>query len=44
MIHSWVHRQGGPLFFALSLIPFSLILYFLFRRDRRAVRPEPTPN
>lgn len=36
MIHSWIHRQGGPLFFALSLIPFSLILYLLLRRDRRA--------
>ena len=44
MIHSWVHSQGGPLFFGLSLIPFSLILYFLFRRDCRAVRPKPTPN
>lgn len=44
MIHSWIHRQGGPLFFALSLIPFSLILYFLFRRDRLAGRPKPTPN
>lgn len=44
MIHSWVHRQGGPLFFALSLIPFSLILYFLFRRDRHAVRLKPNPN
>jgi exosortase C (VPDSG-CTERM-specific) len=40
MIHSWVHRQGGPLFFALSLIPFSLILYFLFKRDRLA-KPNP---
>lgn len=44
MIHSWVHRQGGPLFFALSLIPFSLILYYLFRRDRHAVRQKPNPN
>lgn len=44
MIHSWVHRQGGPLFFALSLIPFSLILYYLFRRDRHAVRLKPTPR
>jgi exosortase C (VPDSG-CTERM-specific) len=36
MIHSWIHRQGGPVFFALSLIPFSLILFLLLRRDRRA--------
>lgn len=44
MIHSWVHRQGGPLFFALSLIPFSLILYFLLRRDRLIGLQKPTPN
>jgi exosortase C (VPDSG-CTERM-specific) len=42
MIDSWIHRHGGPVFFALSLIPFSLILYFLFRSDRTAVRPPPT--
>jgi len=34
MINSWIHRHGGPVFFALSLIPFCLILYFLFRSDR----------
>jgi exosortase C (VPDSG-CTERM-specific) len=33
MIHSWIHRQGGPLFFGLSLIPFSLILYLLFKSE-----------
>jgi exosortase C (VPDSG-CTERM-specific) len=36
MIHSWVHRQGGPFFFGLSLIPFSILLYLLYRSDRRA--------
>lgn len=34
MIHSFVHHRGGPLFFALSLIPFSLVLFFLVRRER----------
>lgn len=34
MIHSWIHRQGGPVFFALSLIPFSAVLYLLYRSDR----------
>ena len=38
MINSWVHKQGGPFFFALSLLPFSVLLYVLFRLDRRAVR------
>ena len=38
MINSWVHKQGGPFFFALSLIPFSVLLYALFRLDRRAAR------
>lgn len=36
MIHSWVHRQGGPLFFAISLIPFSLLLLYLYKSDRRS--------
>ena len=36
MIDSWVHKQGGPFFFALSLIPFSILLYFLYRADRRS--------
>ena len=29
MIHSWIHHQGGPVFFALSLIPFFLVLIWL---------------
>ena len=33
MIHSPIHHQGGPIFFALSLIPFSIFLYFLVRSD-----------
>jgi exosortase C (VPDSG-CTERM-specific) len=35
MIHSIIHRRGGPLFFLLSLIPFFLVLIFLFRRERK---------
>ncbi len=35
MIDSWVHHQGGPLFFALSLIPFCLVLLYLYKTDRR---------
>jgi exosortase C (VPDSG-CTERM-specific) len=35
MIHSWIHRHGGPLFFALSLIPFFLLLHLLRRSESR---------
>lgn len=36
MIDSPIHRQGGPLFFALSLVPFLLLLLFLIRWEQRA--------
>ncbi|MCC6823039.1 MAG: archaeosortase/exosortase family protein [Verrucomicrobia subdivision 3 bacterium] len=36
MIDSPIHHRGGPLFFLLSLIPFFLILYWLWRAERRA--------
>ena len=36
MIDSYIHHHGGPIFFALSLIPFSLVLLWLIRADRRA--------
>jgi exosortase C (VPDSG-CTERM-specific) len=36
MIDSPIHRKGGPVFFALSLIPFFLLLVFLRKRDSRA--------
>jgi len=38
MINSPIHRRGGPIFFVLSLIPFFLLLVWLRRRERRAVR------
>jgi exosortase C (VPDSG-CTERM-specific) len=31
-IHSPIHKQGGPLFFALSLIPFGILLYLLRKK------------
>jgi exosortase C (VPDSG-CTERM-specific) len=34
MIDSAIHRRGGPLFFALSLIPFFLLLIWLRRTER----------
>lgn len=43
MIESWIHHRGGPIFFALSLIPFLIILVLLHRVGRRP-RPTPTPR
>jgi exosortase C (VPDSG-CTERM-specific) len=34
MIDSPIHHKGGPLFFALSLIPFFLFLFFLRKTER----------
>ncbi|MEP6685218.1 MAG: exosortase/archaeosortase family protein [Verrucomicrobiota bacterium] len=33
MIHSAIHRRGGPLFFGLSLIPLFLLLWWLRRGE-----------
>jgi exosortase C (VPDSG-CTERM-specific) len=38
MIHSLIHRRGGPVFFALSLIPFLLVLWWLRKGDFRSRR------
>jgi exosortase C (VPDSG-CTERM-specific) len=35
-INSPLHHRGGPLFFALSLVPFMLLLWFLRKTERRA--------
>jgi exosortase C (VPDSG-CTERM-specific) len=40
MIHSLIHRRGGPLFFMLSLIPFFLVLWWLRKGDARTQQPE----
>ena len=42
MINSPIHRHGGPLFFALSLLPFFLLLYLL-RKSERPRTPRPPP-
>jgi exosortase C (VPDSG-CTERM-specific) len=33
MIHSYIHHKGGPIFFALSLIPFFALLWFLRKSE-----------
>lgn len=40
MIHSLIHRRGGPLFFTLALIPFFLVLWWLRKGDVRTRQPE----
>jgi exosortase C (VPDSG-CTERM-specific) len=40
MIHSLIHRRGGPLFFVLALIPFFLVLWWLRNGEVRTRQPE----
>jgi exosortase C (VPDSG-CTERM-specific) len=37
MIHSVIHRRGGPLFFAASLVPLFAFLWWLRRGERQRV-------
>jgi exosortase C (VPDSG-CTERM-specific) len=43
MIHSAIHQQGGPLFFALSLIPLFLLLWWLRRGEQGKAHPQISP-
>ena len=38
MIDSWIHHQGGPLFFAVSLVPLFVAAAWFRHRERRAAR------
>ena len=38
MIDSYIHRRGGPIFFALSLIPLALFLLWLRRGELKTAR------
>ena len=40
MIHSVIHHQGGPIFFALSLIPLFLLLWWLRRGERSEAKDQ----
>ncbi len=44
MIDSPIHHRGGPIFFALSLIPFFIFVFLLVRADRRASAASPTAS
>jgi hypothetical protein len=37
-IDSPIHHRGGPVFFAISMIPFLLLLYYLRKTDVRKHR------
>jgi exosortase C (VPDSG-CTERM-specific) len=39
MIDSIIHRRGGPVFFALSLVPLFLLLEWLRRQEQRRNLP-----
>jgi len=39
MIDSVIHRRGGPFFFALSLVPLFLLLWWLRRQEHRLTLP-----
>jgi exosortase C (VPDSG-CTERM-specific) len=44
MIHSWIHHQGGPFFFVLSLTPLLLLIWWLRAGERRPELPPPLPD
>src|ERR1035438_3520773 len=39
MINSVIHRKGGPFFFALSLVPLFLLVWWLRRQEQRLNLP-----
>ncbi|MGH8024261.1 MAG: exosortase/archaeosortase family protein, partial [Limisphaerales bacterium] len=39
ILDSAIHRHGGPLFFALSLIPLFLLLFILRKMERTSREP-----
>lgn len=43
MIHSAIHRHGGPLFFSLSLVPLFLFLWWLRRGEPQPSRGDLAP-
>jgi exosortase/archaeosortase family protein len=43
MIDSWIHHHGGPLFFAVSLVPLLLVAAWLRHRETRAARAAAGP-
>lgn len=44
MIHSPIHHRGGPVFFALSLVPLFALLWFFRRMNRPGAAGNPPPS
>ena len=44
MIHSPIHRQGGPVFFAMSLVPLVVVLWLLRRKENRSKKTTTSVN
>lgn len=44
MINSPIHRRGGPIFFALSMIPFYFLLKFLRKKEPQDAPKQTLPN
>ena len=44
MINSPIHHKGGPIFFALSLIPFFLLLVALQKSERGRATAKTKPE
>jgi exosortase C (VPDSG-CTERM-specific) len=44
MIHSFIHNRGGPLFFALSLVPLFLVLIWLRQGETPKVDSQGSPT
>ena len=44
MINSPIHHHGGPVFFALSLVPFFLLLRLLYKSDHPSPGPGSVPS
>ena len=43
-IHSALHRRGGPIFFAVSLLPFFLLVWLLRKAERASRTRQPGPE
>jgi exosortase C (VPDSG-CTERM-specific) len=41
-LDSYLHRNGGPLFFLASLLPLGALFYALYRRESRSLQRLPT--
>ena len=43
MINSPIHRKGGPIFFAVSLVPLFILLWALYRSEQKTTTKGSSP-